>query len=179
MKTIKPILLILVVLMCTISFGQDNEGQERIKTLKIAHLTNKLALTPEEAQKFWPIYNVHETKMKTFKKTEKTIDLRKKMQNVDDLNETEAASIIEKLSALNEKREKEKANFIASIRKEFSAKKALQLMAAEASFKRNMLHRYKSRFDERREAKKNAYEERRDKLMDERSEKIKERKKRK
>ena len=33
-----------------------NEGG-KIEALKIAYLTNKLNLTPEEAQKFWPIYN--------------------------------------------------------------------------------------------------------------------------
>ena len=35
---------------------QRNNGG-RIESLKIAYLTNKLSLTPDEAQKFWPVYN--------------------------------------------------------------------------------------------------------------------------
>ena len=41
-------------------FAQDeppkNDGG-RIEALKIAYITNKLNLSTEEAQKFWPIYN--------------------------------------------------------------------------------------------------------------------------
>ncbi len=177
MKTIKNTTLLLFLMMCAISFGQEDNGKERIKTLKIAHLTDQLALTAAEAQKFWPIYNAHETAVEAFNRTKKDIDLRKKMQEVNALNEAEATSILEKLRVLNEKREKEKTDFIATIQKQFSSKKALQLMAAENSFKRRMLHRYKSRFDERREEKREAFEERRENLIKERSEKLKERNK--
>jgi hypothetical protein len=42
--------------------AQDNtETQKadgsRIETLKIAYISEKLKLTPEEAEKFWPVYN--------------------------------------------------------------------------------------------------------------------------
>jgi len=36
-------------------FGRD--WQQRMKSEKIAYLTSAMGLTPEEAQKFWPIYN--------------------------------------------------------------------------------------------------------------------------
>ena len=34
-----------------------NDGGGRIEALKIAYITKKLNLSPEEAQKFWPVYN--------------------------------------------------------------------------------------------------------------------------
>lgn len=35
----------------------DKPNGSRLEALKIAYLTKKLDLTPDEAQRFWPIYN--------------------------------------------------------------------------------------------------------------------------
>ena len=35
---------------------QDPKVQERIKNLRIAYISDKLGLTPEQAEKFWPVY---------------------------------------------------------------------------------------------------------------------------
>jgi hypothetical protein len=37
--------------------GNDPERREQIESMKIAFLTKRLDLTPEEAKKFWPVYN--------------------------------------------------------------------------------------------------------------------------
>ena len=55
--------VILFVLVSCFTFAQGNqEKREKIKALKVAFLTEKLALTSDEAQKFWPIYNAFEEK---------------------------------------------------------------------------------------------------------------------
>ncbi|MCQ2146402.1 MAG: hypothetical protein MJZ16_02690 [Bacteroidales bacterium] len=37
--------------------GYGRDWQQRMKAEKIAYLTAAMGLTPEEAQKFWPLYN--------------------------------------------------------------------------------------------------------------------------
>lgn len=37
--------------------GNDSEIKDRIRAAEIAYLAQKLDLTPDEAQKFWPLYN--------------------------------------------------------------------------------------------------------------------------
>lgn len=37
--------------------GGDTEIKDRIRAAEIAYLAQKLDLTPDEAQKFWPLYN--------------------------------------------------------------------------------------------------------------------------
>ncbi|MCF6401380.1 hypothetical protein L3C95_00755 [Chitinophaga filiformis] len=37
--------------------GSDAEIKDRIRAAEIAYLSQKLDLTPDEAQKFWPLYN--------------------------------------------------------------------------------------------------------------------------
>jgi hypothetical protein len=51
------------------AFSQDNENSQkpeggRLEALKIAWLTKKLNLTPEEAQRFWPVYNQYSAEIK-------------------------------------------------------------------------------------------------------------------
>ena len=64
----------------TVSFAQDdvttlkNNGG-KIEALKIAYLTNKLNLSPEEAQRFWPVYNKY---MEEIRKTR--LDARENKQ---------------------------------------------------------------------------------------------------
>ncbi len=62
-------------------------GEDKVQALKIAFITQKLDLTTEEAQKFWPVYNVYEEEIKKIKRTgngdvierdEKLLAIRKK-----------------------------------------------------------------------------------------------------
>jgi len=50
--------IVLILLLTIGSFGMlKAQDGERLQALKIAYLTKKLDLSPEEAQRFWPIYN--------------------------------------------------------------------------------------------------------------------------
>ncbi len=39
------------------TIAQNNDNRERIETMRVAYVTNKLALTTDEAAALWPIYN--------------------------------------------------------------------------------------------------------------------------
>jgi hypothetical protein len=56
MKRLLPILFLICTLNLFSQQSQDPDGS-RIEALKIAYLTKKLNLSPEEAQRFWPVYN--------------------------------------------------------------------------------------------------------------------------
>lgn len=62
------IILLLFVTLCTSVFSQTEDGKEdggRLQAYKIAFLTKKLNLSPEEAQRFWPIYNKYEGEIRS------------------------------------------------------------------------------------------------------------------
>ena len=65
------------------------QNGEKIQALKIAFITQKLQLTPDEAQKFWPVYNQYDNEIRGIETTinpndgplvkeEKLLDVRKK-----------------------------------------------------------------------------------------------------
>ena len=55
--------LLFTILVFAVLFVSAQNGT-RIETLKIAYITNRLNLSPEEAQKFWPIYNNYSLELK-------------------------------------------------------------------------------------------------------------------
>lgn len=74
--------------------AQDDRPVEgRIEAYKIAFLTKKLSLSPEEAQKFWPIYNKYseeirrvqvesrQNKIDEIKREEMVLNIRKKFNS--------------------------------------------------------------------------------------------------
>lgn len=66
---------------------KKGNGEEKIKALKIAFITQKLDLKASEAQRFWPVYNLYEEEVIKLRKTnngdvierdEKLLNIRKK-----------------------------------------------------------------------------------------------------
>lgn len=58
---------------------------EKIQALKIAFITQKLQLTPDEAQKFWPVYNQYDNEIHNIeldKSDPNVIDKEEKLLNV-------------------------------------------------------------------------------------------------
>ncbi len=66
----------------------DTKRQEKIKALYVAYITQKLSLTPDEAQKFWPVHAQYETELKAIntsttdelKRQQLVLDVKKKYQ---------------------------------------------------------------------------------------------------
>lgn len=67
----------LLCLVCLTSHAQDDDdaplGQDpgvrsKIQAARVAYITDQLALTPEEAEKFWPIYREYTNKRKALRK---------------------------------------------------------------------------------------------------------------
>lgn len=118
---------------------------EKIKTLKIAFLTEQLNLTPKEAQKFWPIYNSYDKKLHQLERLEKYKLISKIRQagGVDSISEQEAKSIMQKIKEINSQVCKTKLELDNKLTNILSYKKLLKLKTAEKQFVRNLMRKYK------------------------------------
>ncbi len=73
----KIVLLLTIFISClTALYAQDDNDPrgERVQALKIAFITQKLDLTADEAQKFWPVYNQYDREIKNVQRTGKNGD---------------------------------------------------------------------------------------------------------
>jgi len=61
----------------------SEKKQQDIQALKVAFITKELELTPDEAQKFWPVYNQYDKEMEeATKPNPNSIDRDEKILNV-------------------------------------------------------------------------------------------------
>lgn len=145
-------MIILFVLLASWStFSQDLNKREKIKSLKVAFITERLALTQTEAQKFWPIYNAYEIE----KDMQRRLGYEKRKQISEDISEAQAKVMLNDLIKFERERENLRIDFIESLvnQKVLPAKKILQLRTAEDEFNRKMLHEYKKRHGDPHEKK--------------------------
>src|SRR6056297_3060936 len=135
------IVTIVLVLFTALSYGQRG-NREKIKSLKVGFITDRLELASKEAQQFWPIYNKFEEKREALRKKER-IEIRDKMQEAWMLSEADATNLLNKLMSFKEETEKLEASYLKEIRMVLSAKQTLLLLSAEEDFKRQLLKQYR------------------------------------
>lgn len=141
----KNIRLVLFLLFTTtLMFGQRRPDKEKIKSLKVAYITERLNLSSKEAQAFWPIYNAHEEKMESFNEQERT-RVFGKVRDMEDLDASEVEDLLDDLMALQEAKQKANLQFLRDIRTVISAKKTFVLLKTENGFKRRLLQQYRQK----------------------------------
>jgi len=145
----KKLLLILFTILITTSaaLAQQQINRQKIRALKTSYITDALNLTPKEAEKFWPIYNLYSNKIQNSK-----MDLEGGFQRrikfaggVENLSENEAKNLIDKSIQFEQQMTDYKIKLVEELSKIISAKKIIMLKKAEKDFNRRILQEYGKR----------------------------------
>lgn len=121
---------LLIILLIIVGLSRVNaQNGEKIKALKIAFITQKLQLTPEEAQRFWPVYDQYENEIKALQM---------------DRNQEPALENEEKLLNVRKK-------YLGSFQKVIGPDKTNQLFNAERDFRTILIRRLQNRNQQRLE----------------------------
>ena len=147
MKPIK--LLSILFLIFTISvFSQPKykEKKEQIKALKIAFITDELNLTPDEATKFWPIYNAFDDKQIDLKHEKiRSYKNRFDEDQTDNLSDKEASTLLSQMEKTDDELYQLRKKFNTDIEGVLSPVKILKLKSAEEKFNRKLLKQYRDK----------------------------------
>ena len=128
----------ILITLCSFSYAQNRESIKRIEAAKIALITERLELTPSQAEKFWPVYNEFTDKRRELRRS---FEAQRKQMNENDLTEEEHKALINEGLSLKQDElnlEKEYAERFMNI---ISAEQILALHNAEQEFKRMLLRR--------------------------------------
>ena len=139
MKT--TLFYISIFLISVSSFAQPN--RERIKALKVAHITSKLNLTEKEAQQFWPIYNAYDENTSKIKHEDIRRIRQEIGQNSGSLTNKEANDLLERFIDAENKIHFERTQLVEKLRKVISSQKIILLKVAEEEFNRKILEQMK------------------------------------
>jgi len=147
MKTNK--LVVTIILLLSIhSFAQPKMGEKReqIKALKVGFITNELALTSEEASRFWPIYNVFDEKQFELRHQKmKSIKDRLEEESIEKMSEKEATALLTQMESNEDELYITRKKFIASLKGIIPPIKIIKLKRAEENFNRKLLQQYRDK----------------------------------
>ena len=138
MKTIFTLFAITFLSFLSVK-AQD--GNEKIEAMKIAFITKRLQLTPEESQKFWPVYNQYEAEKKQIRQS--TIGSVKELKEDGDFTNAEAEQAIVKYIEYKAKDLDLIKKYVAEFRKILPAVKVAKLVTAEERFKKMLMQQAK------------------------------------
>ncbi len=138
----KKLFFTIALLIATLSFAQHGD---KIKAYKAAFITEALDLTAAEAQQFWPIYNEHEDKLMDLRKKERKEIFETINGNVDNLSETEANALLDKVMNIRAKELQYHMELVQKLKGVLPAKKILKLHRAEEEFKKVLLQKVKGK----------------------------------
>jgi hypothetical protein len=113
--------------------------QQRIESQRIAFITQKLDLSPDESAKFWPVYNEYK-KVQKAKKKEIVPD-----KPLNKLTNDEAENVIEDYLALDEEMIELKRDYIKKLKEIIPPTKIVLLVQVEMEFNRVVLEKLRQR----------------------------------
>ena len=143
--------VVIIIFSASVCSGQSagnnqdsrQEKKERILAQKVAFITQELQLTPEEAQKFWPLYNEFSARKEEYAKARKSTERSAKQTGTAQLSDQQAEDLINaellfEQQVLDLKKEyKEKYKAVIGIQK------TVKLYQAEKDFNTYLLKQLK------------------------------------
>jgi len=150
MKNTKIITVLLLFLSIT-TFAQGGKFREKfqqkkdqVKAMKIAFITSELNLTPDEAAKFWPLFNEFEEKQKAIRQ-DKIKNYIDRSQGSEKLTEKEALNLLNQMETAEEELHQLRKKFVANLKGVLPATKILKLKKAEEEFSKKLLQQYRDK----------------------------------
>ncbi len=150
LKTFFTTLLLLTFLIVNVN-AQGRRGKQdwdKFRAEKISFLTEKLELTPEEAQKFWPVYNLFEKERGELFGQKREIE--KKFRDDDiSLSDKEIIKLIDKMVAMSQAETDLMKKYNKELLEVIPPQKVLILFNMEHEFRMHMLNKYRSGKDKK------------------------------
>lgn len=115
-------------------FG-ESPIKERVEAKRVAYITSRLNLTPEESTQFWPLHNEYESKKKALRRQYKATTPIKDMTN------DQAEEYIMSRFEMEEKLTTLKRDYYQKFKAVISPKKIALFQKADNEFKRELLQR--------------------------------------
>jgi Holliday junction resolvasome RuvABC DNA-binding subunit len=154
MKTLFKTIALLLLLSCPAWAQEDSDGddvqqrsqnatiRERIQAARVAYITEQLALTPEEAEKFWPIYREFTDKRK---QTEKELRHARKNPAADKTAEENDKALVELGFKVKQQQLDLEKEYSEKLLKVIPAQKVRMLPEVEHKFRQLVLEQIKQR----------------------------------
>jgi hypothetical protein len=143
MRKLYTIFFLLTVLS---GLSQDREDRiERVKALRVAFISDKLQLTPDEAEKFWPIFNQFDDKQSDLQKEKRQLMIKLQSEKATTLSEKESAKLMDEDERLENEIQNNRRKLVKDLQGVIPNQKILMLRQIEVEFKQKLLKQIQKR----------------------------------
>lgn len=133
----KWIIIVLLVGFSLNGYGQRERSvdREKLDAARVAFITNRLSLTPDQAERFWPLFNEYQKIREELMR-----DLRgiSKKGETESVSNAEASRLIEQRFSLQQKLLNQEKEFIEKVSEALTPVQALQLNETNRDFARHI-----------------------------------------
>lgn len=145
-SNLKLSLLIGFIFASISSFAQGGPPRfdnERIESLKVSFITQKMDLSPEESKIFWPIYNEYKKEQEALRKAqwEKMISFTK-VKDIDELSDTEIQAKISSEFYFRQQDLNIERKYYSKLKSNLPLKIVGKFYRAQEAFKSELLKQY-------------------------------------
>ncbi len=140
----KALLILAVFVLATSTVVGQKMNRQKIKLLKTSFITDAVNLSPTEAEKFWPVYNLYTDKIHELKRS-LDIEIRQAIKSaggIENITETDAQKTLDQMLLLEHQIGDNKIKLITELSKIISAKKIIALQKSERDFNRQILQEF-------------------------------------
>ena len=137
--------LFLLMLSITLTISTFAQNKNKLEAQRVAFITQRLNLTPEEAQQFWPLFNQYTEKLQQIRasaKSEKT---------AEDMTDADAEKVILGEFDKDAKELDLKKEYYQKLKKTISVKKIAKLYKAERDFRTLLLEKIQQNRENRKQ----------------------------
>ena len=149
MKTI--ILAVIGLFIYQGAFAQEppalnQETMDKIKAARIALITERLELSPDQAERFWPIYREFSEERRGLREQMRDIRFQSKKEGLTD---SEGKQLMEKAYQLKQRELNVEKKYADRLMKVISAQQLVSLRSAEQDFNRMIMRKIEQRQNQR------------------------------
>ncbi|MCR5886546.1 hypothetical protein LRS06_01910 [Hymenobacter sp. J193] len=134
-------LLLLLPLASQAQGGRRGERLNQLESAKIAFLTDKLTLTPEQAQRFWPVYNEYSDKRRDLNRRQRQL----RTDSPENLTDQQLRDNLRQALTLRQQEVDLEKDYFERFQKVISIRQTANLFVAERQFTKQVLQRVANR----------------------------------
>ena len=134
MKSISIVIGLLCGVLVSLSAQPRQQAQQRVRAMKIAYLTDRMGLTPDEAQKFWPVYNEYEQEQRKIRDK-----YRPATADISTMPDAELERFVSQHLDMQEEELRLKREYFARLKRVLPIRKMAIFLQAETEFNRKLL----------------------------------------
>ena len=124
--------------------AQNRVNRESMASMKVAFITNRLNLSPQEAQVFWPVFNRFENELEGLRKKRRN-DRSVLMENFQGANDAEIERLVDGEIIFRQQELDILKKYHSEFKKILPIKKVALLYKAEEDYKKELLQQIKDR----------------------------------